>query len=129
KSTLIDVLSGFAIPSSGSILMNELKVEHLAFPACQQLVTYIPQHPTIIADTVANNIKLYKPEATDEEILVAIEQVDLSPLIASFPNGLEEKIGQGGRSLSGGEEQRIAVARSLLEQRPIMLLDEPTAHL
>lgn len=129
KSTLIDLLSGFVYPSAGTIQINGEDVQHLAFPAWQQLVTYIPQHPTIIADTVANNIRLYKPETTEEEVLLAIQQVGLAPLVASFPGGLNEQIGQGGRSLSGGEEQRIALARSLLQQRPVMLLDEPTAHL
>ena len=90
KSTLIDLLSGFVHPSAGTIEINEVAQQHLAFPAWQQLVTYIPQHPTIIADTVANNIRLYKPEATEEEVLLAIQQVGLGPLVASFPGGLHE---------------------------------------
>ncbi len=129
KSTLIDILSGFSKPTEGKITIDELEVEDLSIQAWQEQVTYIPQHPYIFAGTVAENISLYEPEASREKIEEAAKLTGLTELINKFPNGLDEKIGQGGRSLSGGEEQRIAFARGLVQKRPVMIFDEPTAHL
>lgn len=129
KSTLIDLLSGFSQPSKGKIKIDELAVGDLSMPAWQEQAIYIPQHPYIFAGTVAENISLYEPDASREKIEEAANMTGLTELIEKFPNGLDEKIGQGGRSLSGGEEQRIAFARGLVQKRPIMLFDEPTAHL
>lgn len=129
KSTLIDILSGFSLPTNGSFTVNELKLDHFATPGWQEQIIYIPQHPYIFSGTVAENIRLYAPDSTKAEIEEAIKVTGLTELIDRLPNGLDERIGQGGRFLSGGEEQRIAFTRSLLQDRPIMLFDEPTAHL
>lgn len=129
KSTLIDVLSGFSRPTSGSFFVDGIEIPDFSVAAWQDQVTYIPQHPYIFSGTVKENIMWYAPDATDKEITEAAERTGLSELISQFPNGLDEKIGQGGSALSGGEEQRIALARALLTNRPIMFFDEPTAHL
>lgn len=129
KSTLIDILSGFSLPTAGEIKMDGINVDHFSIPDWQEQVTYIPQHPYIFSGTVAENIRLYEPNAPHENIKQAANMTGLTELIKKFPNGLEEKIGQGGRSLSGGEEQRIALARGIVQDRPIMIFDEPTAHL
>jgi len=129
KSTLIDLLSGFTKPTSGSFFVDGIEIPDFSVAAWQDQVTYIPQHPYIFSGTVKENIMWYAPDATDKEITEAAERTGLSELISQFPNGLDEKIGQGGRVLSGGEEQRIALARALLTNRPIMFFDEPTAHL
>ncbi|MDL0419260.1 thiol reductant ABC exporter subunit CydD [Caldibacillus thermoamylovorans] len=129
KSTLIDLLSGFTKPTSGSFFVDGIEIPDFSVAAWQDQVTYIPQHPYIFSGTVKENIMWYAPNATDKEITEAAERTGLSELISQFPNGLDEKIGQGGRVLSGGEEQRIALARALLTNRPIMFFDEPTAHL
>ncbi|WP_342399854.1 thiol reductant ABC exporter subunit CydD [Weizmannia sp. FSL W8-0676] len=129
KSTLIDLLSGFSMPDGGRIRIDGLEVPHLSFSEWQKQVNYIPQHPYIFSGTVRENIAWYAPDAPLEKIEEAVRTAGLSVLIAGFPGGLDEKIGQGGRALSGGEEQRIALARALLDTRPVMLLDEPTAHL
>lgn len=129
KSTLIDLLSGFTQPSTGSIVVDDVKVNHLSFPDWQNQLTYIPQHPTIFSSTVLDNIRFYEPAATREEVAEAVKKAGLDELVNSFPNGLDELIGQAGRALSGGEEQRIALARLLLQNRSILLFDEPTAHL
>ncbi|OAK71946.1 thiol reductant ABC exporter subunit CydD [Lederbergia galactosidilytica] len=129
KSTFIDLLAGFLDPGDGEVLYNEQKLPHFSLSGWQQQLTYIPQHPHIFSGTIAENIRLYAPDASLEKVKKAADQVGLTELISRFPNGLEEKIGQGGRSLSGGEEQRVALARGLLQNRPIMLFDEPTAHL
>ncbi|WP_153730612.1 thiol reductant ABC exporter subunit CydD [Sporosarcina obsidiansis] len=129
KSTLIDVLSGFTLPTSGTCVLDGQEMPHFGAAGWQDQIAYIPQHPTIFPDSVCNNIRFYEPDATLVEVQEAAKRVGLADLIATFPNGYEEQIGVAGRVLSGGEEQRIAVARSLLQKRQILLFDEPTAHL
>lgn len=129
KSTLIDLLSGFTQPSIGTVSIDGVKVDHLSLPDWQNQLTYIPQHPTIFSMTVLDNIRFYEPTATREEVDGAVKKAGLNELVNSFPKGLDELIGQAGRVLSGGEEQRIALARLLLQNRSILLFDEPTAHL
>ena len=129
KSTLIDLLSGFLKPSSGEFWINGEKSSTLSNDGWQQQVTYIPQHPYIFNDTVLNNIRFYQPEAADDDVLRAAKKAGLEEVIQSLPQGLETVIGDGGRSLSGGQEQRIALARAFLGNRSIIMLDEPTAHL
>ncbi|WAA12920.1 thiol reductant ABC exporter subunit CydD [Fervidibacillus halotolerans] len=129
KSTLIDILSGFSRPTAGTLIVNGLKMPHFSITDWLNQVAYIPQHPYIFSGTVADNIRLYEPEASMDQVKAVAEKTGLLQLIESFPNGFEERIGQGGRSLSGGEEQRIALARGLLQNRPILIFDEPTAHL
>lgn len=129
KSTLIDLLSGFTNMTSGSITVNGTNIDSFTNQNWQNQLTYIPQHPYIFAGTIADNLRLYAPDAKEDEMNQAIGITGLSTLVQQLPNGLNERIGQGGRTLSGGEEQRIALTRSLLLNRPVMLFDEPTAHL
>lgn len=129
KSTLIDVLAGFRNPTSGEFMLDGTKLQSLTNDIWRKETTYIPQHPYLFNLTLAENIRFYKPDATSEEIEQAISAAGLSGLVEQLPNGLDELIGNGGRQLSGGQEQRVALARAFLSARPILLLDEPTAHL
>ncbi|KAA1188081.1 thiol reductant ABC exporter subunit CydD [Paenibacillus sp. B2(2019)] len=129
KSTLVDILGGFLHPTSGSITVNGTTVSALTDEAWRKQTSYIPQRPYIFSGTLAENIRFYYPEASMEAVAAAVKATGLSELVATLPNGLDEMIGGGGRSFSGGQEQRVALARALLSSRPIMLLDEPTAHL
>jgi ATP-binding cassette subfamily C protein CydD len=128
KSTLIDFVSGFIQHGSGTIKMNG-KTISFASNKWRHQVTYIPQHPYLFSASFRDNIAFYSPEATDQQIRQAAEAAGLDLLIRSFPQGMNERIGNGGRQLSGGQEQRVALARAFLCDRPILLLDEPTAHL
>nr|WP_154894638.1 thiol reductant ABC exporter subunit CydD [Paenibacillus xylanexedens] len=129
KSTLIDVLAGFQLPTSGRVLVNGQPVSPEMMESWRKQTAAIPQHPYIFSGTLADNVRFYMPEASDAEVAEAANAAGLNQLVSSLPNGLHERIGAGGRQLSGGQEQRVALARALLSARPVLLLDEPTAHL
>ncbi|MBX0352482.1 thiol reductant ABC exporter subunit CydD [Bacillus toyonensis] len=129
KSTLIDVLAGFLSPSGGKVLVNGVGIDGSTREDWQKNIAYIPQQPYIFPLSLKDNICFYETNTTDEEMKKVIHDVGLSSLVASLPNGMDERIGEGGRMLSGGQEQRVAMARALLSKKPIILLDEPTAHL
>jgi len=129
KSTLIDILSGFLSPSSGDIVLNGQRLPALADAAWQNQMTYIPQSPYLFSSSLADNVKFYTPHASQVEVEQAIKNAGLSDLVSSLPAGYDEVIGGGGRTLSGGQAQRVALARAFLSDRPVILLDEPTAHL
>jgi ATP-binding cassette, subfamily C, bacterial CydD len=129
KTTLIELLSGFLSPTSGEFYVNDKKLTSLSNMDWQSQVSFIPQHPYVFNDSILNNIRFYCPEAAAEEAIKAAEKAGLLEIIQSFPDGIETIIGDGGRTLSGGQEQRIALARTFLGSRPIIMLDEPTAHL
>ncbi len=128
KSTMIDVLSGFLAPTTGEIQIDGAPVT-LHDYAWQKQVTYIPQHPYLFHDTIAGNIKFYHPESTDESVRMAAKAAGLTAFIESLDEEYETVVGEAGRTLSGGQEQRIALARAFLSNRQIVLMDEPTAHL
>lgn len=129
KSTLVDILGGFLHPTAGAISINGTRVSALTDEAWRKQTAYIPQRPYIFSGTLADNVRFYYPEASEEAVEAALSAAGLSKLVSSLPDGLNEMIGGGGRSFSGGQEQRVALARALLSRRPVMLLDEPTAHL
>lgn len=130
KSTLINLLSGFLPPKSGKIIIDGQKAATLNIPAWHQQMLYIPQNPYVFTASLRENIAFYTPEASDAEIMKAIHVVSLDELVSELPEGLDTIIGQGKRVLSGGQAQRIALARAFLDKtRKVMLFDEPTAHL
>ncbi|MUG85144.1 thiol reductant ABC exporter subunit CydD [Paenibacillus timonensis] len=129
KSTLIDVIGGFLRPTSGRFALNGTELGDLTASGWREQITYIPQNPYIFSGSLADNIRFNAPEATREEVERAAAAAGLDGLIRGLPGGLDELIGGGGRPLSGGQEQRVALARALLSRRPVILLDEPTAHL
>ncbi|UOB80880.1 thiol reductant ABC exporter subunit CydD [Bacillus sp. ZJS3] len=129
KSTLIDVLAGFLTPSGGKMIVNGVEIDGSTREEWQKNIAYIPQQPYVFPLSLKDNICFYETNTTDEEVERVINEVGLRSLVISLPNGMYEKIGEGGRMLSGGQEQRVAMARALLSKKPIILLDEPTAHL
>ncbi|WP_374019825.1 thiol reductant ABC exporter subunit CydD [Paenibacillus thiaminolyticus] len=129
KSTLIDIIGGFLHPTAGTIRVDGQERTSLTGEDWRKQTTYIPQHPYIFSSSLADNVRFYSPDANDDEVERAMTAAGLGALADQLPNGLDERIGNGGRSLSGGQEQRVALARAFLSSRPVMLLDEPTAHL
>ncbi|MFK4438842.1 thiol reductant ABC exporter subunit CydD [Paenibacillus sp. RC21] len=129
KTTLLSLLGGFAEPTSGELNVNGWALAGDTKAEWQRHIAYIPQHPYLFSASLADNIRFYEPEASNEQVEWAIDAVGLRELVDGLPNGLDEPIGEAGRTLSGGQAQRIALARALLSNRPVILLDEPTAHL
>ncbi|KAF6562807.1 thiol reductant ABC exporter subunit CydD [Paenibacillus sp. EKM202P] len=129
KTTLLSLLGGFSDPTSGELILNGCRLSVDTKAEWQRHIAYIPQHPYLFSATLADNIRFYEPEASNQQVEWAIDAVGLRELVNGLPGGLNEPIGEAGRTLSGGQAQRVALARALLSNRPIILLDEPTAHL
>ena len=129
KTSLISILSGFNEQSEGEILIND-EVTNLKNVHWSNNISYISQFPYIFPDTIRNNILFYTDENVSEEFLKEIsELVGLDKFISTLPQGFDTSIGEGGQELSGGQAQRIAIARALISNREIIILDEPTSHL
>ncbi|WP_105956697.1 thiol reductant ABC exporter subunit CydD [Apilactobacillus quenuiae] len=131
KSTMLNLLGGWLQPEDkDNFKINGEKTDSLAQFAWQKHLSYIPQNPYLFSGTIAENIAFYTPNASKDDIKKAAESAGLSEFINSLKDGLDTIIGRGGRGVSGGQAQRIALARVLLDdKREIILLDEPTAHL
>ncbi|MDZ5784357.1 thiol reductant ABC exporter subunit CydD [Marinococcus luteus] len=129
KSTLIHLLAGFLPASNGAMVIDGEWRTHLQQEGWRQQIAYIPQHPHIFAGTIEENICMNKPEASKKEVNDAARQAGLSEWIKSLPKKEMTVVGGGGRGISGGQGQRIAIARAFLSGRPILLMDEPTEHL
>ncbi len=129
KSSLIELMLGFVRPDRGSITLNGMRIETIVPAALARATAWIGQRPLLFAGTLRENIRFGRPEASDAEITEAANRARLGSLIESLPEGLETPIGEGGYGLSGGQAQRVAIARAFLRNAPLLLLDEPTAHL
>lgn len=131
KSTLIRVIGGFLTPEHNSnITINGQKVPHFTQRNWQKELTFLPQSPYLFSGTLAKNIAFYRPEASQEEIENAADKAGLKDFINTLKDGYETMIGEGGRGISGGQQQRIMIARAFLaNDRHILIFDEPTAHL
>ncbi|KAA8433088.1 thiol reductant ABC exporter subunit CydD [Weissella sagaensis] len=129
KSTLLNLLGGFLI-GKGNIKINHQTLPHLQQKDWQSQLQVLPQKPYIFHDTLRNNLAFYAKNKTDEALIHAIQVVGLNDWYASLEDGLDTIIGEGAVQASGGQTQRIGLARILLDQeRRVLLLDEPTAHL
>lgn len=130
KSTLVNLLGGFAAPTEGALVVSGEDAGTLGCAAWQKQVVYIPQNPYLFHATLRENIAFYAPDAAEGDIERAVRVMGLEDVVAELPDGLDTLIGEGARALSGGQAQRIALARALLDpSRRILLFDEPTAHL
>ena len=130
KSTLLNLIGGFLQPQKAAMTVRGTKVPHMTQAAWQDHLSYIPQDPYLFADTITANIRFYRPDASDEDVKQAAEAAGLSHWIETLADGYATRIGEGGRGISGGQAQRIALARTLIDtNRSIWLFDEPTAHL
>lgn len=129
KTSLLDVMAGYAELLAGNVALCGVSGDALRADSWRKRVAYVPQHPYVLAGSLRSNVALYAPEASDERILDALGLVGLSALVESLPDGLDSIIGPTGRSLSGGEAHRVALARAIVGDRDLWLLDEPGASL
>ncbi|MFT9014410.1 MAG: thiol reductant ABC exporter subunit CydD [Acetobacter sp.] len=129
KSTIMEVLLGFIRPDSGQVLFNNTPTETLAPEILSGMISWIGQKPVLFAGSLRENILFAKPDASDAALATAIRAASLDEFLPGLPDGLETQVGEGGFGLSGGQAQRVAIARAYLKNAPVLLLDEPTAHL
>ncbi|MBH0055563.1 thiol reductant ABC exporter subunit CydD [Pseudoalteromonas sp. SWXJZ94C] len=129
KSTLFDCLLGFHPEVINHISINENTLNSSQINQLQNNIAWIPQKATLFYDSIAANIKLAKPSATQQELEHAAQQAGALEFINALPDGFNTLIGEQGEGLSGGQKQRIALARAFIKQAPVLVLDEPTAHL
>ncbi|WP_083679714.1 thiol reductant ABC exporter subunit CydC [Paenibacillus amylolyticus] len=128
KSTLLKLIQGALLPSAGKVLVNNMPVQTLG-ESVPDVIAVLNQSPHLFDTTVANNLRIGRPQATDEEIRQVAAQVGLSGLIESLPQGYDTPMLETGLRFSGGERQRIALARVLLRETPVVIFDEPTVGL
>jgi ATP-binding cassette subfamily C protein CydCD len=129
KSTLVNLLLRFAEPGAGRISVNDVNLASIHPDDWRRQVAWVSQKPYLFHDTIAANIRLAKPDASDEEVIAAAQAAHLHDFIRSLPAGYETLVSEGGARLSGGEAQRLALARAFLKNAPILILDEPTSSL
>ena len=129
KSTVIEMLLGFIKPESGAVLIGDVELQSMSPAARSRLITWIGQKPVLFAGTLRDNILFARPDAGASALAEALRIASLDTLVAELPQGLDTQIGEAGYGLSGGQAQRVAIARAVLRQAPLLLLDEPTAHL
>ncbi len=129
KSTLAAVLSRYLDPASGAVSLDGLDLRRWKLDALRRTVGLVTQETQLFHDTLAGNLRLARPRATDPELLEAAETAGLGELVRALPEGLETVVGSEGMRLSGGERQRVALARALLKRPAAYLLDEATSAL
>ena len=129
KSTLLKLFMRFWTVQSGKIAISDTDVNDINTKSLREAESFVTQETHLFKDSIKNNIKIAKLDATDEEIIAACKKASLHSFIQSLPDGYDTDVGELGDTLSGGERQRIGLARAFLHDAPFMLLDEPTSNL
>lgn len=128
KSTLLKLILGDLQPNAGTVQLNDIPIARLQNERAQ-LFGVLDQQPYLFNTTIMNNVRMGNLKATDDQVKAALKAVELDHLIKSLPDGYETVVEEGGARFSGGERQRLALARILLQDAPIIILDEPTVSL
>jgi ABC-type multidrug transport system fused ATPase/permease subunit len=129
KSTILKLLPRFYAATSGVISINGRDIREFAVKELRQRIAIVTQNTFLFDDTIANNIRMGKPDANHEEVVEAAKKAFADNFIEQLPEGYATEVGQRGDLLSGGQKQRIAIARAILRDAPILILDEATSAL
>ncbi|MFH8472169.1 thiol reductant ABC exporter subunit CydD [Streptomyces sp. NPDC018000] len=129
KSTLLDVVLGFTAPDEGRVRIGGVDLATMAPERWRERIAWVPQRPYLFAGTIAENVRLARPDADDDAVMAALRDAGAHDFVAELPDGAQTLLGEDGSGLSAGQRQRLALARAFLADRPLLLLDEPTASL
>lgn len=129
KSTLLDAVLGLVTPAAGRVRIGGTDLSEVPLEHWWRQVAWVPQRPYLFAGTIAENVRLARPDADDEAVRRALRAAGALEFTEALPGGLDAVLGEGGGGLSAGQRQRLALARAFLADRPVLLLDEPTASL
>lgn len=129
KTTLINLLFRFFEPQEGEILIDKKNIKNYSITSLYENITYVPQDTILLHDTIYENIKIAKPNATEEEIVKALKKAELYDFVERLDDKLQTVVGERGIKLSGGQRQRIALARIFLRDSKILIFDEATSSL
>ena len=128
KTTLCNLIARFWDVNSGKVLIGGTDVREYTLDSLMKNISMVFQNVYLFSDTVENNIRFGRPEATRDEVIDAAKRGCCHDFIMELPNGYDTVLEEGGSSLSGGEKQRISIARAILKDAPIIILDEATAN-
>ena len=129
KTTLVSLVPRFYDPTAGRVLLDGIDVREFRLRALRQQVAMVLQQPLVFPTTLRENIAYGRPDASAAQIAAAAQLAQLDDFLARLPEGLDTVIGESGATLSGGEQLRITIARAILRDAPLLILDEPTAAL
>ncbi|HEY0221180.1 MAG TPA: ABC transporter ATP-binding protein, partial [Candidatus Paceibacterota bacterium] len=129
KTTVVKLLLGLYRPTKGEVLINGIDANEIDYDTLRQKIGYVSQDTQLFAGTIRENLLFVRPGATDEECILALKHASAMPIIEKTGKGLDTKIGEGGIKISGGEKQRLAIARALLRDPDLIIFDEATSSL
>ncbi|MEV0260468.1 thiol reductant ABC exporter subunit CydD [Streptomyces sp. NPDC050617] len=129
KTTLLNAVLGFERPAGGRVLVGGSDLSSLSPESWHDQVAWVPQRPYLFAGTVGENVRLARPDADDAQVRDALREAGALDFVSMLPHGTDTWLGEDGAGLSAGQRQRVALARAFLADRPVLLLDEPTANL
>jgi len=129
KTTLASLVAGFARPDSGRVRFDDADVTAMALAARRRATAYVFQESALVDGSVADNVRLGRPDATDAEVTRALELAGAADFVGALPAGAASPVGRSGGALSVGQRQRVAIARALVRDAPVLILDEPTSAL